>query len=139
MNEPVPSTSSQASEDTKPTLKEEITSQPLEIKSKRAVQYFQCSTCSLKEKFDYFGDQPPKMKRFRYAEHCYLMVDPFVPPNRGEYLVLGAHCVMCNRTVCRDTCCSFYFGGTHCIKCAKANIAQFPKVVQEKLNKINLV
>lgn len=135
MSQPVPGTSSQPPEDIKPLVKEETQSQPSEVK-KKPVQYFQCSTCSLKEKFDYFGVQPQKMKHFRYAESCYVMVDPFVPPNRGEYLVLGAHCVKCNRTVCRDTSCSFYFAGTYCVKCAKECAGNFPKIVQEKLMKI---
>lgn len=135
MNEAIPGPSTQPPEDIKPTLKEEPQVQPSEVK-KKPIQYFQCSSCSLKEKFDYFGDQPPKMKHFRYNENCYVMVDPFVPPNR-EYLVLGSHCIKCNKTVCRDTSCSFYFDGTYCVDCAKECSDKFPKVVQDKISKIN--
>lgn len=135
-NAPTPGTSTQLhEEDTKPQIKEECQSQTSEVK-KKPVQYFHCSTCSLKEKFDYFGNKPSKMKRFRYAENCYVMVDPFVPPNKGEYLILGTHCIKCNRTVCRDTSCSFYFDGTYCISCAKECANTFPKAVQDKLSKI---
>lgn len=129
MDQAIPSTSSQ-----KENIKQEQNNET--ETAKKPVQYFQCSTCPLKEKFDYFGNHPPKMKQFKLTENCYVMVDPFVPPNRGEYLILGAHCIKCNRTVCRDASCSFYFGGTYCVKCAKENGKVFPKVVQDKLNRI---
>lgn len=133
MNEAIPSTSTQTvNED----IKQETKLEPETETKKKVVQYFQCSTCPLKEKFDYFGNHPPKMRDFKFVENCYVMVDPFVPPNRGEYLVLGAHCVKCNRTVCKDASCSFYFGGTYCVKCAKESVKGFPKVVQDKLNRI---
>lgn len=133
MAEAIPSTSTEVAEDTS-SVKQESKAENEPAKPPK--QYFQCSTCSLREKFDHFTTRPPKMKHFEFTENCYVMVDPFVPPNRGEYLVLGAHCVKCNRTVCRDSSCSFYFGGTYCVKCAKECARTFPKAVQEKLNRI---
>lgn len=134
MDDATPGTSKQSSEDTKPAIKQEAQKET-ETK-KKPVQYFHCSTCHLREKFDYYGNQPPKMKHFKFSENCYVMVDPFVPPKEGEYIVLGAHCVTCNRTVCKEAGCSFYFGGTYCVRCAKECTSKFPKTVQERVNKI---
>lgn len=99
-------------------------------------QYFQCAICSLKEKFDYFGCDPPYIKNYRFKENSYCIEDPFVPAKQGEYIILGTHCIKCNIMVCKDTNCSFYYDGTHCIKCAKECSKMFPKVVQDKLNRI---
>lgn len=107
-------------------------------KLRKVQEYFKCTTCPFKEKFIYFGKQPPNMKYFMYTERFYVMVDPFVPPNKNEYLILGTHCKICGKMVCRDTACSFYFDGTYCIKCAKENISKFPEAIQDKLNKISV-
>lgn len=103
---------------------------------KPPIQYFHCSICNLKEKFDYFGCNPPFVKHYKLLENAYCVEDPFSPPKQGEVLVLGSHCEKCNCSVCKDSNCSFYYAGTYCIKCAKDNSKTFPSAVQEKLNRI---
>lgn len=103
---------------------------------KPTIKYFQCSSCSLKEKYEYFGKSPPFVRNYKLEEDSYVIEDPFLSPNRGEFLIIGAHCIKCNKAVCKDANCSFYFSGTFCIKCAKDDLNQFPNVVQEKLNRI---
>lgn len=104
--------------------------------SKLEIKCFECSLCNLREKYDYFGNNPPFTREYRLEEHAYIIEDPFLPPKRGEFLVLGSHCIKCGSSVCKDTQCSFYFGGTYCMKCAKENQKNFPGAVQEKLNRI---
>lgn len=104
--------------------------------SKPEIKCFECSLCNLREKYDYFGNNPPFSREYRLEEHAYIIEDPFLPPKRGEFLVLGSHCIKCGSGVCKDTQCSFYFGGTYCMKCAKENQKKFPGAVQEKLNRI---
>lgn len=103
---------------------------------KKPPQYFQCSYCPLNEKFEYFGDDPSFAKAYKLLENSYVIEDPFLPPKQGQFIILGAHCIKCNKTVCKDSNCSFYFDGTYCIKCAKYSSKTFPHVVQEKLNRI---
>lgn len=103
---------------------------------KPVYKYFQCSICLLKEKYEYFGTNPPYTKIYKLLEDSYCIEDPFVPPKQGQFIVLGAHCIKCRNSVCKDTNCSFYFGGTYCIKCAKCHAGTFPEVVREKLNRI---
>ncbi|KAK5649132.1 hypothetical protein RI129_004024 [Pyrocoelia pectoralis] len=98
--------------------------------------YFSCTLCNLHERYDYFGKSPEFVHNYKFKEDSYIIEDPFSPPKRGEYLVLGSHCIKCKISVCKDNNCSFYFDGTYCIKCAKSCKYEFPKVVQEKLNRI---
>lgn len=100
------------------------------------IKYFECSTCVLRVQFEYFGKDPPWYKHFHLLEEAYVIEDPFSPPKRRKIIILGAHCVKCNRIVCKDTTCSVYFEGTYCVNCAKTNIDLFPDSVRGKLNKI---
>lgn len=102
------------------------------------IKYFECSTCVLRVQFEYFGKNPPWYKNYCLLEEAYIIEDPFYPPKQKKVLILGAHCVKCNRIVCKDSNCSVYFKGTFCIKCAKSNIDSFPISVQVKLNKVLL-
>ncbi|KAF5271111.1 hypothetical protein FQA39_LY08249 [Lamprigera yunnana] len=99
-------------------------------------QYFQCSICSLKEKYEYFGKSPEFVYSYKLKEDSYIIEDPFLPPRNREYLVLGSHCIKCTRPVCKDSNCSFYFDATYCIRCAKGTEEKFPKPLREKLNRI---
>lgn len=102
------------------------------------IKYFDCSLCGLHEQFSYFGIDPPFFRKYRLTENTYVIEDPFMPPKQGEILMLGSHCIKCNKTVCKDQNCSFYYDGTYCIHCAKADIKLFPETVKDKLNKIIL-
>lgn len=99
------------------------------------IKYFECSTCNLRVQFEYFGKNPPWYKNFRILEEAYVIEDPFSPPKRNKIIILGSHCIKCNKIVCKDTTCSIYFEGTYCIKCAKTNIDSFPSSLKRKLEK----
>ncbi|KAB0803574.1 hypothetical protein PPYR_00544 [Photinus pyralis] len=99
-------------------------------------RYFSCKLCNLHERYDYFGKSPEFVRNYKLKEDSYVLEDPFAPPKRGEYLILGAHCVQCKISVCKDSNCSFYINGTYCMPCAKSCRYNFPKLVQEKLNRI---
>lgn len=126
-----PGTSAEPKLSIKPDISEE-TSAP----SKVDIKFFECSTCILRVQFEYFGKDPPWYKNYRLMEEAYVIEDPFSPPKQNKIIILGAHCVKCNRIVCKDSTCSIYFEGTYCIKCAKSNMDLFPTSVQSKLNKI---
>lgn len=119
--------------DTKPNVKEE---ESQEKPPKEPKKYFQCNKCQLREQYDYFGFEPPFLKKCKLLEEAYVIEDPFTAPKQNEILILGSHCIKCQKTVCKDTECSFYFNGTFCIPCAKLDSKTFPRSVQEKLNKI---
>jgi len=101
-------------------------------KDRNELQYFECSVCTLREKYEYFGKAAPFLKRFVLLEDSYVIEDPFVAPKQGEALILGSHCNMCSKMVCKDPSCSIYYNRTFCINCAKLDAKSFPKVVQEK-------
>lgn len=125
----------------KPGTSEEKPELPIRSKnpgepSKIDIKYFECSTCALRVQFEYFGKNPPWYKNYCLLEEAYVIEDPFSPPKQNKIIVLGTHCVKCDRIVCKDSTCSIYFEGTYCIKCAKSNLELFPASVQGKLNKI---
>lgn len=105
-------------------------------KEEKEVKYFQCSSCIFKQEYDYFGSNPPQVKNYILLEDGYVIEDPFFPPKRGKIVILGAHCIKCRKSVCKDVNCSVYFDGTFCIQCAKNNLKCFPLTIQEKLNRI---
>lgn len=92
---------------------------------------FTCSYCSLEEKFDYKGAKPPFARQLVYLEDCYIMKDPFSLPNKGEVLVLGADCSVCNKPVCLG--CSIFFAKRFCSKCATDNIQYLPPQLHAKI------
>lgn len=99
-------------------------------------RYFECEYCAFKEKYDYFGLEPPFFKKYELKEEAYVIEDPFIPTKQGDIIILGARCIHCLKNVCKDVSCSFYFNGTYCITCAKRNHETFPLTVQQKLSKI---
>lgn len=122
--DPVPSTSA---------VKEETS---VKSEAKPEPQYFNCEICALHERYDYFGNSPPFVRHYKLLENAYIIEDPFLPPKQNEFIILGSHCIKCGKSVCKDSNCSFYYGGTYCIYCAKGSIDSFPQNVQQKINKI---
>ncbi|KAG5891248.1 hypothetical protein JTB14_004362 [Gonioctena quinquepunctata] len=88
-------------------------------KLKEEVKYFQCSTCIFKEKYEYFGSNPSLVKNYILLEDAYVIEDPFTAPKQGKIIILGSHCIVCRKAVCKDANCSIYFDGSYCIECAK--------------------
>lgn len=118
----------------KPNGDEEVN--PIDEKTNSEEKYFICDSCTFKETYTYFGRQPPFTKNYTFTEDSYVIEDPFEPPKKGHFIIYGAHCTSCGKPVCKDIHCSFYYGVTYCITCAK-NSNQFPKSIAEKISKIN--
>ncbi|XP_011881905.1 PREDICTED: cysteine-rich DPF motif domain-containing protein 1-like [Vollenhovia emeryi] len=96
---------------------------------------FTCSFCPLKERYDYKGTRPPFARQLVYSEECYVMKDPFSLPNRGEVLVLGADCSVCEHAVCLG--CSIFYKRRFCPKCASSNIQYLPLQLHNKIKNLS--
>ncbi|XP_058129676.1 cysteine-rich DPF motif domain-containing protein 1 [Anopheles ziemanni] len=104
---------------------------------------FRCELCGLNESCDYRGRRPPFAAKIELPEDCYVMRDPFAPPPSAvpdkpaseHYLILGADCNLCRRTVCKATECSFFYGATFCRRCSMERVVEFPLEVRSKIKK----
>lgn len=96
---------------------------------------FICSSCKLMEKFNYKGTKPPFARNILYLEECYVMKDPFSLPGRGEVLVLGGDCSLCQKAIC--SACSIFYTKRFCKDCANDNLKNFPPQLQTKIKLIN--
>lgn len=102
---------------------------------------FNCSSCKMAEKVDYFGKTPPFTRNIELLEESYVMKDVFsVPPSRHgkrsftEYfIILGSHCIVCDSIVCKD--CSLFYKSSFCYPCAHSKINEFPLEIQSKIRK----
>ncbi|XP_049292004.1 cysteine-rich DPF motif domain-containing protein 1 [Anopheles funestus] len=104
---------------------------------------FRCELCRLSESCDYRGRRPPFASKIELPEECYVMRDPFAPPPQAvpdkpsseHYLLLGADCNLCRRTVCKASECSFFYGATFCRQCCMERVQEFPLEVRSKIKK----
>ncbi|XP_053660098.1 cysteine-rich DPF motif domain-containing protein 1 [Anopheles marshallii] len=104
---------------------------------------FRCELCGLNENCDYRGRRPPFASKIELPEECYVMRDPFAPPPQAvpdkpaseHYLLLGADCNLCRRTVCKASECSFFYGATFCRCCCMQRVQEFPLEVRSKIKK----
>lgn len=102
---------------------------------------FECSCCHMLEMVHYFGKNPNFVHGLQFHEDTYVMRDPFVPPpprwkSKAEYFIaLGAKCCKCQRVVCRDSACSFYYTRTFCLDCGRELMNEFSTEAQSKLRK----
>ncbi|XP_037951069.1 flocculation protein FLO11-like [Teleopsis dalmanni] len=102
---------------------------------------FRCSACDMDEMVHIFGKTAPFILGVEYYEDTYVMRDPFQPPPPRNkkipeyYIAMGANCSQCQRPVCKDEACSFYYTRTFCLDCAKKIFNKFPVEVQTKLSK----
>lgn len=106
----------------------------LNIEAEEEIKYFECKKCSFREKYEYFGRQPPFITTVFFLEDYFYIEDPFIAPKQGAYIVLGGHCTKCKICVCKDPKCSFYYEKTYCISCAKD--IQLPNSIMAKIQKI---
>lgn len=104
-------------------------------KKKDSGGIWKCFCCSLEERYNFKGTKPPFAKHLYFSEDCYIMKDPFSPPNRGEILVLGADCSICGNPVCME--CSLFYAKRFCKVCALKNIEHFPLKLQSKIMHLN--
>lgn len=95
---------------------------------------FNCSSCNLNEKVHYKGTKPPFSRNIIFKYPSYVMKDPFSPPGKGEVLMLGADCAICNKAVCISKECSIFYTKLFCFSCAKNSIEQFPVELRNKIN-----
>lgn len=91
---------------------------------------FKCCFCLLTEKYNYKGSKPPFARDISYKEECYIMKDPFCLPNRGEVLIIGGDCSVCNKSVCLG--CSIFYSKRFCQECATNNDMYLPQQLQIK-------
>ncbi|XP_044013609.1 cysteine-rich DPF motif domain-containing protein 1 [Aphidius gifuensis] len=96
---------------------------------------FECSSCKLYEKFDYKGTKPPFARNILFLEDCYVMKDPFSLPNRGEVLVIGGDCSICNKQICSN--CSIFYAKRFCNECLTNNVDKFPVQLITKIINTN--
>lgn len=99
---------------------------------------FTCSSCTMNEIVQYKGTHPPFASNIKLLEPSYVMRDPFQPRVKTKpeaFIVIGVDCCICEKPVCKDTTCSFFYAKSFCIKCAAENIHQLPKEVQAKYRK----
>lgn len=100
---------------------------------------FTCAICSLHEKCDYYGRSPPFLKKIEFREDCFIMKDPFSPhsktPSLENFLIIGSNCAICDKTICRDSDCSYYYFKTFCLECALNRINEFPLEIQSKIRR----
>lgn len=98
---------------------------------------FKCSMCDLHEKAEYKGTAPPFSRNIILKYPSYVMRDPFSPPGKGEILVLGADCTMCEKPVCVAKECSLFYLKSYCLECVEKNNEQFPSEIKAKLAQAN--
>lgn len=80
---------------------------------------FQCSLCGLKEKYTFKGQKSPFNKEISFINSCYVMKDPFTPPNKEQFLILGSDCDKCGKPVCKSSDCSVFYKATYCSVCSQ--------------------
>lgn len=111
--------------------KEKVSSLTSNDNSNEPAPVFICSNCSLKQSYDYKGCNPPFAKNICTIDESYIMKDPFSPSNKNEFLILGADCSICKKSVCVATNCSIFFKNTFCKKCAIKQKDLYPERLQK--------
>ncbi|KPJ18089.1 UPF0595 protein CG11755 [Papilio machaon] len=104
------------------------------VEEKELVYDFNCVSCNLNEKAHYKGTKPPFSRNIILKYPSYVMKDPFSPPGKGEVLMLGADCAICDKPVCISKECSIFYMKLFCINCAKQSLEKFPVEIQSKIN-----
>lgn len=132
--DPQPSTSFDFKYD--PYLENIKDEKPETQEAEEEIKIFKCSICLLEEQYGYKGQNPPFSRHVKMLEDSYIMEDPYFPPGKNEFIILGADCFICNNSVCKSPECSFFYLKTYCMNCLKENISYFPEIVQLKVSKI---
>ncbi|KAG0713451.1 Cysteine-rich DPF motif domain-containing protein 1 [Chionoecetes opilio] len=96
---------------------------------------FLCENCGLRETYHHYGRRPPFHRGVAFQDDCYVMRDPFQSQATSSFLLLGSTCTVCDRVVCQATSCSVYYTARFCVGCAEANLTEFPKEMQQRINK----
>lgn len=97
------------------------------------VYEFKCSICGLNENAQYKGTKPPFSRNVVLKHSSYVMKDPFSPPGKGEILVLGADCAVCENPICISKECSLFYNKTYCLECAHKCLNTFPAEIKTKI------
>lgn len=100
-----------------------------------AKESFQCSQCTLKENYHYFGRQLPFNNKVKFKESCYVLKDPFTLPSKNQFLILGSNCSICSNAVCHSSECSIFFTKRFCNNCVRNNLDGFPTQISTKILK----
>lgn len=114
----------------------------LEENDERVAQIeFHCTSCQMRELVHYYGREPPFALGVKFREDNFVMRDPFqaAPPrwqSKPEfYIALGVKCSCCEKIVCKDPTCSFYYTKTYCLPCGAAELKSWPVEAQTRLRK----
>lgn len=94
---------------------------------------FKCTSCNMDEKAHYKGTTPPFSRNIVLKYPSYVMKDPFSPPGKGEIMVFGADCAICNKPVCISKECSLFYLKTYCLSCVYDSIDKFPTEIKSKI------
>ncbi|KAH8876645.1 hypothetical protein KSF78_0005014 [Schistosoma japonicum] len=63
-------------------------------------EFFHCTLCDFKIRYDYKGNNPPFFKKeIKFLESVYCIRDPFADDNLGG-IILGGDCSTCGKSVC---------------------------------------
>ncbi|KAH8876644.1 Cysteine-rich DPF motif domain-containing protein isoform 1 [Schistosoma japonicum] len=82
-------------------------------------EFFHCTLCDFKIRYDYKGNNPPFFKKeIKFLESVYCIRDPFADDNLGG-IILGGDCSTCGKSVCVSQNCSMYNLKRCCLYCAK--------------------
>ncbi|XP_078474643.1 cysteine-rich DPF motif domain-containing protein 1 isoform X2 [Lampetra planeri] len=95
---------------------------------------FVCTVCKLHAPYNYYGRKPFYAKALELKEDSYTCQDPF-ETERGQLLVLGSNCSLCQRVVCTSQDCSLFYTRRFCLECIKQHISEFPAEIQFELKK----
>lgn len=94
---------------------------------------FKCTACGMTEEAHYKGTNPPFSRKIELKHPSYVMKDPFSPPGKGEILVLGGDCDLCQKPVCISKQCSMFYLKTYCLECVRSSLDKFPPELTSKL------
>ena len=90
-------------------------------------RHFSCAVCSNTYPYIYHGKKPPFCSQVEYHEVGYIFRDPFA--SYPLPLFMGSTCSVCDRTVCADPACSFYYMKRMCISCIGERKEDMPSQV----------
>jgi hypothetical protein len=109
---------------------------------KDPVTAFRCSICTFSVDACKFGTL--HFDKVEYTHPVYYMRDPFEPPDVhkhpasytiDDFVMLGAHCYICEQPSCADEECSLVYRQWYCRRCAERERHSFPRELVQSLER----
>lgn len=104
-----------------------------ESNSEEELKWFNCKICGIKEVYTTKEKKPKFLQNISFSNNCYVMKDPFSPPEKKQFLVLGGDCFSCKQPVCQAPECSIFYKERFCQNCAWKKKNDFPQQLQAKI------